>query len=83
MEPIENLARPNFQPVLQQCPLCLAPVATGSKRIVERLSDGRGPYRMPARRKLWMKARWNKRKAIINGAEVISAAAEITAQSTP
>jgi hypothetical protein len=29
---------------------------------------------MPARRKLWMKARWNSRKAIISGAEVISAA---------
>jgi hypothetical protein len=34
----------------------------------------REAHRIPARRKLWMKARWNSRKAIISGAEVISAA---------
>ena len=39
-----------------------------SARVVER-----EVHRMPARRKLWMKARWNSRKAIISGAEVISA----------
>jgi hypothetical protein len=38
---------------------------------------------MPARRKLWMKARWNNRNATIRGAEVISAAAQMTDQSIP
>src|SRR5262249_47634822 len=42
-----------------------------------------GTYRIPARKKLWMKARWKTRNAIISGAEVISAAAQITDQSTP
>ena len=43
----------------------------------------RNAQRMPARKKLWMKARWNSRKATISGAEVISVAAQITDQSMP
>jgi len=39
--------------------------------------------RIPARRKLWIKARWNTRKTISRGADVISAAAQMIDQSTP
>jgi hypothetical protein len=38
---------------------------------------------MPARMKLWTNWRWNSRKAIRSGPEVISVAAVMTDQSTP
>ena len=43
----------------------------------------RYPQRMPARMKLCTNWRWKRRKPIKSGAEVISVAAQITAQSMP
>ncbi len=40
-------------------------------------------YRIPARMKLWTNWRWNNRKAISRGPEVIRVAALMMDQSTP
>jgi hypothetical protein len=59
------------------------PLATLMIQEIDRLDAALPAQRIPARRKLWINARWKTRNRIIRGAEVISAAAQITDQSIP
>lgn len=69
--------------------LAMARVMVGEPRLLpidepsEGLRESGFCQRIPARMKLWTNCRWNSRKEINNGADVINVAAVMTDQSIP